>query len=122
MNKKVNTNFVKEHSKGKIDVMPFRGQFHQHLTRAFFVRIFCQRQNVTRKSLQKGRSYEKSEQKTLMKLTLDLLLTCSDQLQTLFSASFISKENLLRVSVFSYAGKTNVRQSLLCWVNIQKLL
>ncbi len=25
-------------------------QFHQHFTRAFFVRIFCQSQNVTRKA------------------------------------------------------------------------
>ncbi len=35
----------------------------------FFVLIFCQRQNVTRKSCQKRLSYEKSAQKTLMKLT-----------------------------------------------------
>jgi len=35
----------------------------------FFVQIFRQSQNVTRKSCQKSLSYEKSAQKTLMELT-----------------------------------------------------
>ncbi len=37
-------------------------QFHQHYTGVFFVRIFCQSQNITRKSCQKILSYEKSAQ------------------------------------------------------------
>ncbi len=44
-------------------------QFHQRLTRAFFVRNFGAKPNVTREKLLKRRSYEKHTQKTLMKLT-----------------------------------------------------
>jgi hypothetical protein len=41
--------------------------------RTFFIRIFCQSQNVTRKSCQKRLSYKKSVRKTLMKLTPNCL-------------------------------------------------
>ncbi len=49
-------------------------QFHQHYTRAFFVRTSFQRSfyyvHVTRKKLPKQRSYKKFVHKTLMKLRL----------------------------------------------------
>ncbi len=45
------------------------GQFHQHFSRAFFVRIFCQSQNVTRKSCRNEVRTKNSYVKTLMKLT-----------------------------------------------------
>ncbi len=48
---------------------PICRRFHQHFMHAFFVRIFLQSQNVTRKSFQKRLSYKKIAQKTLMKLT-----------------------------------------------------
>ena len=41
------------------------GQFHQRFLHAFFVRIFCQSQNVTRKKLLKLRSYEKFVRKNV---------------------------------------------------------
>ncbi len=44
-------------------------QFHQHYTRAFFVRIFRQSQNVTRKSCRNNVRTNFSYVKTLMKLT-----------------------------------------------------
>ncbi len=44
-------------------------QFHQHFTRAFFIQIFCQSQNVTRKSCQNNVCTKNSYKKTLMKLT-----------------------------------------------------
>ncbi len=45
------------------------GQFHQRFSRAFFVRIFCQSQNVTRKSCGNNIRTNNSYVKTLMKLT-----------------------------------------------------
>ncbi len=50
-------------------VKEYRSQFHQHFTRAFLVRIFCQSQNVTRKAAKTTYSYEKFVRLTLMKLT-----------------------------------------------------
>ncbi len=44
-------------------------RFHQHFLRAFFVRIFRQSQNVTRKSCQNDVRTKNSYVKTLMKLT-----------------------------------------------------
>jgi hypothetical protein len=44
-------------------------QFHQHYTRAFFVRIFRQSQNVTRKSCRNDIRTKNSYVKTLMKLS-----------------------------------------------------
>jgi hypothetical protein len=40
-----------------------------NVKRVFFIRIFCQSQNITRKRCQKILLYEKSASKTLMKLT-----------------------------------------------------
>ncbi len=44
-------------------------QFHQRFTRTFFVRIFCQSQNVTKKSCRNDVHTKNSYVKTLMKLT-----------------------------------------------------
>ncbi len=44
-------------------------QFHQHFSHAFFVRIFCRSQNVTRKSCQNNVRTKNSYVKMLMKLT-----------------------------------------------------
>ncbi len=49
----------------------YRCQFHQHFTRAFFIRIFCLSQNVTRKSCQNNVRTKNSYVKTLMKLTTE---------------------------------------------------
>jgi len=46
-----------------------RSQFHQHLKHVFFVQIFCQSQNVTRKAAKTSYSYEKFVRLMLMKLT-----------------------------------------------------
>jgi len=48
-----------------------RCQFHQHFTRAFFVQIFCQSQNVTRKSCQNDVRTKNLYVKMLMKLTTE---------------------------------------------------
>jgi len=54
-------------------LMPGCSQFHQHYTRAFFVRIFCQSKNVTRnitrEKLPNRRSYKKFILIMLTKLT-----------------------------------------------------
>ncbi len=52
-----------------------RCQFHQHFTRAFFVRIFCQSQNVTRKSCRNAICTKNSYVKMLMKLTIGVNFT-----------------------------------------------
>jgi len=49
-------------------------QFHQRFTCAFFVRIFCQSQNVTRKSYQNEVRTNNSYVKTLLKLTRSLVI------------------------------------------------
>jgi len=53
-----------------LDELPSRGQFHQHLTRAFFVQKFVQSQTLSREKLLKRLSCKKRAHKTLMKLTL----------------------------------------------------
>ncbi len=57
---------VKDDEHGGVSL---RGQFRQHFTREFYVRIFCQSQNVTRIAAKTSYSYEKFVRLTLMKLT-----------------------------------------------------
>jgi len=57
-----------------VDAIDTNRQFHQHFMRAFFVQIFRQSQNVTRKSCQNDVRTKNSYLKTLMKLTPTLIL------------------------------------------------
>jgi len=52
--------------------MPSWCQFHQHLPARFSYKILAPKPQSNCKSCQKGRSYEKSAQKMLMKLTAEM--------------------------------------------------
>jgi len=100
---------------------------------AFFVQIFWQRQNVTRKSCQKRLSYKKSAQKTLMKLTpVQTFTNMIDRdtqryllniFCTLNRTKRISEKNYCKIKR-SWTGSIN-QESLLCehlfiYVNFDK--
>jgi len=58
-------------------------QFHQRLKLAFFIQLFCQSQNVTRKSCHKRLSYKKAREKRWWNWHLETSITssCYSELQ-----------------------------------------
>jgi len=73
----------------EVDEIDTRCQFHLCFKCKFFVQIFYQSQNVTRKSCQKGLWNEKFGRITLMKLTLGSKTIFSVLLQSYSPYNFI---------------------------------
>jgi hypothetical protein len=62
------------------------GQFHQRFSSTFFIPIFCQSQNVTRKSCRNDICTKNFYVKTLMKLTPGPLVKSKEVLEGKFSS------------------------------------
>ncbi len=73
-------------------------QFHQLFIRTFFVQIFCNSQNVTRKSSQNNVSAKNSYAKMLMKLTPGVyyinILQAAFSLESFFSQLFAANYSM----------------------------
>jgi len=91
----------------KFDRIDSCRQFHQHFSRAFFVRIFCQSQNVTRKSCRNDIRMKNSYVKMLIELTpvltqIHIFSHYSFKLNHKIEGSFGSGKNIIKQICFNY--------------------